>query len=242
MLRRLSTRRSTAPDETGLALVAVGGYGRVRAGAAQRPRRGAGPRRRRVVDPALVKKVAEQVWYPLWDAGADIDHSVRALVDVTGAAKQDPRVALGLLDARHVAGDPSVTLRLRADLLAHWRRDARTPAPGAPRDRGPARVQAGRARARLRARTSRSPSAGCATPPCSRRSSPPGSSTSPHTDLERSRLQLLDLRDALHEVTGRATDRIAPELWPDLADGARPARAARRRSGRCVRSAGASPT
>ena len=41
----------------------------------------------------------------------------------------------------------------------------------------------------------------------------------PHADLEPSRLQLLDVRDVLHEVAGRATDRIAPEVWPDLAAG-----------------------
>ena len=39
-----------------------------------------------------------------------------------------------------------------------------------------------------------------------------------HADLEPRRLQLLDLRDALHDLAGRATDRIAPELWPDLAE------------------------
>ena len=42
----------------------------------------------------------------------------------------------------------------------------------------------------------------------------------PHTDLERSRLQLLDVRDLVQELAGRATDRVAPELWPD----ARPTR------------------
>ena len=40
----------------------------------------------------------------------------------------------------------------------------------------------------------------------------------PHVDLERSRLALLDVRDALHDVAGRATDRVAPELWDDLAE------------------------
>ena len=39
----------------------------------------------------------------------------------------------------------------------------------------------------------------------------------PHVDLERSRRALLDVRDVLHDVAGRATDRIAPELWGDLA-------------------------
>ena len=45
----------------------------------------------------------------------------------------------------------------------------------------------------------------------------------PHADLERSRLAMLDVRDVLHDVAGRATDRIAPEQWGDLAAGARPA-------------------
>ena len=40
-----------------------------------------------------------------------------------------------------------------------------------------------------------------------------------HADLEPRRLQLLDVRDVLHEVAGRASDRIAPEAWPDLAAG-----------------------
>ncbi len=39
----------------------------------------------------------------------------------------------------------------------------------------------------------------------------------PHVDLERSRSSLLDVRDALHEVTGRARDRVAPEHWDPLA-------------------------
>ena len=44
--RGAATRRSAVPTRPGVALVAVGGYGRARAGAAQRPRRGAGARRR----------------------------------------------------------------------------------------------------------------------------------------------------------------------------------------------------
>ena len=111
-------------DDTGVALVAVGGYGRAELA----------PHSDLDVvlvhaDEVDVRRVASEVWYPLWDAGANIDHSVRALAEVTDTAREDPRVALGLLDARHLAGDPSLTLRLRADLLAHWRRDARRQLP-----------------------------------------------------------------------------------------------------------------
>ncbi|MGN6161172.1 MAG: ACT domain-containing protein, partial [Marmoricola sp.] len=40
----------------------------------------------------------------------------------------------------------------------------------------------------------------------------------PHSDLERSRQSLLDVRDALHAAAGRATDRIAPEFWAPIAE------------------------
>ena len=70
-------------DDTGLALVAVGGYGR----AELAPRSD--------LDVVLVhergvevREVAESVWYPLWDAGADLDHSVRSLEEVTAAARR----------------------------------------------------------------------------------------------------------------------------------------------------------
>ena len=111
----------------GIALVAVGGYGRGEL--APRSDLDVVLVHLDPLDTVDVATVAGEVWYPFWDAGADLDHSVRALPEVTQAAREDPRVALGLLDARHVAGDPTVTLRLRAELLAHWRRDARTRLP-----------------------------------------------------------------------------------------------------------------
>lgn len=40
----------------------------------------------------------------------------------------------------------------------------------------------------------------------------------PHGELEGRRLALLDVRDALHAAAGRATDRVAPELWGGIAD------------------------
>ena len=43
----------------------------------------------------------------------------------------------------------------------------------------------------------------------------------PHVELERCRQSLLDVRDVVHDVAGRATDRIAPELWAQLAERAR---------------------
>ena len=168
------------------------------------------------VDPG---EVAAEVWYPLWDSGSRLDHSVRSLPEMLAAADGDLKVALGLLDVRHLAGDPNLTLRLRgdgADRLAPRRpRPAARPAatwsaPGTscsgswPTSRCP---------------TSRRPRAGSATRRCSRRWSPPGWSTSRTPTWSGRRLALLDVRDVLHETAGRATDRVAPEAWADLATG-----------------------
>ena len=41
----------------------------------------------------------------------------------------------------------------------------------------------------------------------------------PHTDLERGRQALLDVRDLVQAGAGRANDRIQPEMWSELATG-----------------------
>ncbi|HUB69036.1 MAG TPA: [protein-PII] uridylyltransferase [Acidimicrobiales bacterium] len=55
-----------------------------------------------------IAEVADRIWYPIWDDPMPLDHSVRTLAQVGQAAEADLRVALGLLDARFVAGDASL--------------------------------------------------------------------------------------------------------------------------------------
>src|SRR6476661_6262669 len=112
---------SVGCPETGVALVAVGGYGREELAPYSD------------LDVVLVHddavapgEWASQLWYPLWDSGANIDHSVRTVSQVLEQCAADLRVALGMLDLRHLAGDPNLTLRLRTAVLTQWRRDART--------------------------------------------------------------------------------------------------------------------
>ena len=73
--------------------------------------------------------LAERVWYPLWDSGARLDHSVRTFPEMLAASDQDLKVALGLLDIRHLAGDTNLTLRLRTTMLTGWRRQAKERLP-----------------------------------------------------------------------------------------------------------------
>ncbi len=68
-----------------------------------------------------VRSVADRLWYPVWDQGVHLDHSVRRPAEVLAAADGDLRVALGLLDARLVWGDHKVAGPLLADAAARWR-------------------------------------------------------------------------------------------------------------------------
>ncbi|MET0237666.1 MAG: [protein-PII] uridylyltransferase [Kibdelosporangium sp.] len=105
----------------GVALVAVGGLGRrelvpyadldlllVHEG------RGSG-----------VNELAERLWYPLWNSGIGLDHSVRTVGEALEVAAGDLRTALGLLDIRHIAGDQEVAGRLRTLARDRWRSGAR---------------------------------------------------------------------------------------------------------------------
>jgi [protein-PII] uridylyltransferase len=68
-----------------------------------------------------VDRLAEQLWYPLWDAGVGLDHSVRTPGQVVQVAATDLRAALGLLEARHIAGDPALSDTVRKAVRQAWR-------------------------------------------------------------------------------------------------------------------------
>ena len=103
----------------GVALVAVGGLGRRE------------PAPHSDLDLVLlhggrpdVTAVADAVWYPVWDAGVGLDHSVRTVAEALAVARDDLRAALGLLDLRHLAGDRSLSAQLREGTYATWRQAA----------------------------------------------------------------------------------------------------------------------
>jgi [protein-PII] uridylyltransferase len=123
-------RRTTETDrwlagllgaEPGVALVAVGGYGRKELLPGSD------------LDVLLlhdgrdgIARIADRIWYPVWDSGAHLDHAVRTVPQARRVARSDLKVALGLLYARHVAGDPDLTTRLREGALEDWRANARS--------------------------------------------------------------------------------------------------------------------
>ena len=68
-----------------------------------------------------VDRLAEQLWYPLWDAGIGLDHSVRTPGQAVEVAATDLRAALGLLEARHIAGDEALSERVHTGVRRAWR-------------------------------------------------------------------------------------------------------------------------
>ncbi len=74
--------------------------------------------------PERVREVADQLWYPIWDANIGLDHSVRTVPDALQVAGEDFAAALGLLDARHIAGDDDLSDLLIGEIRRQWRKDA----------------------------------------------------------------------------------------------------------------------
>ncbi|MGY1739819.1 MULTISPECIES: [protein-PII] uridylyltransferase [unclassified Blastococcus] len=117
-----SPRRGGAAPRTGtdgLALVAVGSLGR-----RELPPHGD-------LDLVLVHDgrpeiaaLADAVWYPVWDAGLKLDHSVRSVAEAVAVASSDVKAGLGLLDVRLVAGDADLAARLRTATRGSWRQSA----------------------------------------------------------------------------------------------------------------------
>jgi len=213
-------RRSSSADrwlaallgaEPGAALVAVGGYGR------------------RELLPGSdldvlllhsgrpgIAALADRVWYPIWDSGTRLDHAVRRPAEAREVARQDVRVALGLLHARHVAGDPGLTSDLRTGVLADWRSGART--------------RLAELRVLHEERTARSGELAFLLEPDLKEARgglrdaeaiyavaaawvAPG----PGPRARAAQEAILDARHALHEVTGRASDRLVLQEQDEVA-------------------------
>ncbi|WP_371599594.1 [protein-PII] uridylyltransferase [Streptomyces sp. NBC_00564] len=189
----------------GVSLVAVGGYGRGELS----------PRSDLDLlllhdgsDSGAVAALADRIWYPVWDLGLALDHSVRTPAEARKTSSEDLKVQLGLLDARHIAGDLGLTAGLRTAVLADWRNQAPKRLPElqelcAERAERQGELQyllepdLKEARGGLRDATAL------------RAVAASWLADAPREGLTDARRHLLDVRDALHLTTGRATDRLA---------------------------------
>jgi [protein-PII] uridylyltransferase len=211
-LAQLATTAAEATGTGGYALLAVGGYGRGELSP------------RSDLDLVLlhdsqksVAALADRIWYPVWDLGLALDHSVRTPAEAIRTAGEDLKVQLGLLDARHIAGDPALTSALRSSVLADWRNQA-------PK-RLPALHEMCRERAERQGELSyllepdlKEARGGLRDATALRAVAASWLADAPRDGLEAARTTLLDTRDALHLVTGRATDRLALQEQDQVAD------------------------
>jgi [protein-PII] uridylyltransferase len=190
------------PAEPGVVLLAVGGFGR------------------RELLPGSdldllllhdsvpgIPDIADRIWYPVWDSGVRLDHSVRTPAEARQAAAADLKVALGLLYARPIAGDAGLCARLRERTLADWRAGAGTRlaelhALAAEREQRFGELafllepDLKEARGGLRdVHAIQAVAAAWVAP-------------APGPRVRAAYETILDIRHALHEVTGRGTDRL----------------------------------
>jgi len=104
----------------GLALVAVGGYGR--GDLAPNSDLDLLLLHRKKAPPA---SVAEKLWYPIWDEGLKLGHAVRTVGEAIELSGSDLDTATSLLTVRHLAGDAALTADLEVAAGAQWRKKAK---------------------------------------------------------------------------------------------------------------------
>ncbi|CAM3394360.1 HD domain-containing protein [Occultella aeris] len=210
-----AAERSGVDVSTGVALAAVGSHGR----------RDAGPTSD--LDLMLVHDgqthaseqvaaLAEALWYPIWDSGLDLDHSVRSLAQCRHVASADLPAAVGLLDVRCLAGDATVLHRARSAVLADWRSAARR--------RLPELLNSTRARAERHGELAyltepdlKEARGGIRDAIVTWALAATWLTDRPHGDVDGAYEHLLDVRDALASVTGRHTNRLLRVHQDDVA-------------------------
>jgi len=68
-----------------------------------------------------IDEIAEKIWYPIWDLGLKLDHSVRNPAQVRNMAAEDIAVVLGWLDARTIVGNEDFEKEVSTSVLQDWR-------------------------------------------------------------------------------------------------------------------------
>ncbi|WP_159798589.1 [protein-PII] uridylyltransferase family protein [Puerhibacterium puerhi] len=161
----------------------------------------------RTHDADTLARVAERLWYPLWDSGVDIDHAVRSLSQTRQVASKDLAAAVSWLDVRPLAGDAVVVHRAASAILTDWRAASRRRLPellASARERADRSgelaylVEPDLKEARGGIRDAVLLSALAATWLTDR----------PHGAVDRAYAHVLDVRDTLQVVTRRRTSRL----------------------------------
>ena len=154
--------------------------------------------------------LADRLWYPIWDSGLALDHSVRSASECRLVAGGDLTAAVGLLDLTLVAGDAALVTKVASTLGSDWRSRART--------RLPAFLESVRARHARHGDLSqqlepdlKEADGGLRDVTVLHALTRAWLADEPHGHVGPALEQLLDVRDALHVVSGRGRDRLIAE-------------------------------
>lgn len=189
---------------TGITLVAIGGLGRGELSA------GSDLDLLLLHEPKHAKlagQLANKIWYPIWDASIKLDHSVRDSAQARNLAGKDFKVILGLLDARAIAGDAELFEKLRSTVLADWRANATKRMPELYEDVQNRRKRAGDL-AHLLEPDLKDSYGGLRDLTVLRAVAASWVTDIDHSLTKQAGAKLLIIRDALHRVSSRATDRL----------------------------------
>jgi len=161
----------------------------------------------RVLSESAINALADRIWYPIWDAGVKLDHSVRTVAQCRSVAQADLTATIGLLDLSWVAGDRELVTAARATVAHDWR--------GAARRRLPEMLES------LAARHTRHGDLAQSLEPEIKEAkgglrdltilaalAEAWLAQRPRGEVVTATGLLLDVRDAIHVVTGRGRDRL----------------------------------
>ncbi len=154
--------------------------------------------------------LADRIWYPIWDAGVRLDHSVRTVTQCRQVAAADLTAAVGLLDLAPLAGDAELVAAARSTVAHDWRGNARKRLPQLVEAQATRHARQGdlaqsiepelkEAHGGLRDMTVLAALAEA------------WLTDRPHGGVDAAHELLLDVRDAVHVVTGRGRDRLGRE-------------------------------
>ena len=205
-LAGLWAQAAATTDTTGIALAAVGSLGRGDIGPTSdldllliHDGRGHSPDQ--------LQNLAQRLWYPIWDAGLDLDHSVRSLAQCRQVASKDLPAAIGMLDLRPIAGDTVIAHRASSAVLTDWR--------GASRRRLPELLASAKVRATRHGELAyliepdlKEARGGIRDAVILTALAATWLTDRPHGAVDRAYTHLLDARDALQLTTRRHTNRL----------------------------------
>ncbi len=150
---------------------------------------------------------ADKLWYPIWDAGVRLDHSVRTVAECRSVASEDLSAAVGLLDLTHVAGDADVVNAARSTVAHDWRANARTRL-GEMHESVVQRHARQGDLAHLIEPDLKESHGGLRDMSVLRALTAAWLTDRPHGEVDEAHERILDVRDAIHVVTGRGRDRL----------------------------------